>query len=155
METKREKAVALFHQGYNCAQSVFAAYAEDYGIPLEQALRLAASFGAGMGRMRETCGAFSGAIMVIGLETGAVDGADADGKQRNYEAVQQLAEQFRSQNGSLLCRDLLGLPAKADFSDAKPAARTADYYANRPCPDLVGSTCDLLDDFLKKREKMR
>lgn len=149
MESKRKKALSLFHQGYNCAQSVFAAYAEDYGIPVEQALRLAASFGAGIGRMRETCGAFSGAILVIGLETGAVDGADAAGKQRNYEAVQQLAEQFREKNGSLLCRDLLGLSADGNFSNARPEARTADYYKNRPCPELVGSTCDLLDDFLE------
>lgn len=148
MNSKREKAMALFQEGYNCAQSVFAAYAEDYGIPTQQALRLASSFGGGIGRMRDTCGAFSGAIMVIGLETGAIDGADTAGKQQNYKAVQQLAKRFRAQNGSLLCRDLLGLSADGDYSDPKPERRTADYYANRPCLELVGNTCDLLDSFL-------
>lgn len=153
MDSKRETAMALFQEGYNCAQAVFAAYAADYGISTDHALRLAASFGGGIGRMRETCGAFSGAIMVLGLEMGAINGADAAGKQRNYEAVQKFAEQFRKQNGSLLCRELLGLTVENDFSDTKPQERTADYYASRPCLNLVGSTCDLLNNFLKTLKK--
>ena len=96
MEDKREKAAALFQEGYNCAQAVFAAYAEDYGFTREQALRLAASFGGGIGRMRETCGAFSGAAMVLGLETGTVTGSDAAGKQRkSCESVVHYGKQKR------------------------------------------------------------
>ena len=82
--TKREKAMAYFREGYNCSQSVFLAYAEDYGITPEMACRIAASFGAGMGRMREICGAFSGMLLVAGLETGATQGKDAAGKNANY-----------------------------------------------------------------------
>lgn len=148
MERKRETATALFREGYNCAQSVFAAYAEDYGFTREQALRLSASFGAGIGRMRETCGAFSGAAMVLGLETGTVIGSDAAGKQRNYDAVQQLAARFREKHGTLSCRELLELSPMASVSDTRPADRTAAYYKSRPCPALVGSVCDLLDDLL-------
>lgn len=154
MESKREKAMALFKEGYNCSQAVFAAYAEDYGIDKELALRLSASFGGGMGRMREVCGAFSGMLMVAGLETGTVVGKDADGKKANYDKVQELARIFKENNGSLYCRELLGLVPKQaeagegskEFKDTTPEKRTEGYYKKRPCIELVGMACDILDE---------
>ena len=93
MEDKRiEKAVALFKEGFNCSQSVVAAFADQYGFTREQALKMSASFGGGIGRMRETCGAACGLFMLAGLETGATEGADREGKAANYKLVQELAE---------------------------------------------------------------
>ena len=93
-----DKAVALFKEGYNCSQSVVAAFADQYGFTFEQALRMSASFGGGIGRMRETCGAACGLFMLAGLETGAIDGSDHNGKAANYALVQKLAEEFRKRN---------------------------------------------------------
>ena len=93
--TKREKAMELFKEGYNCAQAVFLAYAQDYGMDETQALMIASSFGGGMGRMREVCGAVSGMFMVAGLENGQTDPKDGQSKVKNYETVQKLAEKFK------------------------------------------------------------
>ena len=109
MEERVEKAVALFKEGYNCAQSVVAAFADMYGFTEEQALRMSASFGGGIGRMRLTCGAACGLFILAGLETGATRGDDREGKSANYQLVQQLAEEFKRRNGSLTCAELLGL----------------------------------------------
>ena len=93
-EERIEKAVELFKEGFNCSQSVVAAFADQYGFTREQALRMSASFGGGIGRMRETCGAACGLFLLAGLETGATDGADREGKAANYAVVQELAEEF-------------------------------------------------------------
>ena len=90
METRVEKAERLFKEGYNCSQSVFAAYCDLYGIEEEMALKLSASFGGGMGRMREVCGAVSGMFLIAGIETGATEGKDSEGKKHNYDTVQFL-----------------------------------------------------------------
>ena len=107
-EERIEKAVSLFKEGFNCSQSVVAAFADEYGFTREQALRMSASFGGGIGRMRETCGAACGLFMLAGLETATVEGADREGKARNYAVVQELAEEFKRRNGALRCADLLG-----------------------------------------------
>ena len=135
-EERIEKAVALFKEGYNCSQSVVAAFADQYGFTREQALRMSASFGGGIGRMRETCGAACGLFMLAGLETGAIEGADRDGKARNYAVVQELAEEFKRRNGALKCADLLGLSKKEPVVST-PEARTSQYYAKRPCVKMV------------------
>ena len=103
MEKRIARSVELFKSGYNCSQSVVAAFASLYGFTEEQALRMAASFGGGIGRMRQTCGAACGLFLLAGLETGATDPTDREGKSRNYAVVQQLAERFRQENGSLIC----------------------------------------------------
>ena len=95
MESKIEKAVELFKEGFNCSQAVVAAYAQDYGFTREQALKMAASFGGGIGRMRQTCGAACGLFMLAGLETGCTDGKSREGKEENYRIVQMLAEEDR------------------------------------------------------------
>ena len=133
-----EKAKTLFKQGFNCSQSVFAACADLYGIEDEAlALRLSASFGGGIGRMRQTCGAACGMFMLAGLENGSAVVGDAEGKMQNYALVQELAEKFQQENGSLICAELLGIAPKPQ--EPTPEARTEEYYKKRPCAEMVAS----------------
>ena len=131
-EDRIQKAVELFKSGYNCSQSVVAAFADMYGFTQEQASRMAASFGGGIGRMRETCGAACGLFPVAGLKTGATEAADRKGKAANYAVVQELAAEFKKRNGSLICAELLGLKKKEPVSTI-PEERAAQYYSKRPC----------------------
>ena len=134
MGKRQDKAVELFKMGYNCSQSVLGAFADLYDLDMEQALRLSCSFGGGIGRMREVCGAASGMFMVAGLETGTTEGSDAKGKKDNYDVVQKLAEEFKSRSGgSIICRELLGLDSKIEFKDTTPESRNGEYYKKRPC----------------------
>ena len=134
-EKRIEKAVALFKSGFNCAQSVVAAFADQYGFTEEQALHMAASFGGGLGRLRMTCGAACGLFMLAGLEKCAVEGKDRESKAANYALVQQLAEEFKKRNGTLICAELLGL--KKTEGSSVPEERTTQYYAKRPCARMV------------------
>lgn len=153
METERiEKAVSLFKEGYNCSQSVVAAFADKYGFTREQALRMSASFGGGIGRMREACGAACGMFLLAGLETGAVDGADREGKATNYALVQELAEEFKHRNGALKCAELLGLSQQEPVVST-PEARTALYYAKRPCAKMVEEAARIWCEYLEKQRK--
>ena len=136
MEERIEKAVSLFKEGYNCSQSVVAAFADMYGFSIEQALKMSASFGGGIGRMRQTCGAACGLFMLAGLETGCIEGKDREGKENNYKMVQALAEEFKKRNGSLVCAELLGLNKEAP-TPTTPEARSAEYYKKRPCVKMV------------------
>ena len=157
MENERiEKAVELFKEGFNCSQSVVAAFADKYGFTHEQALRMSASFGGGIGRMRETCGAACGLFMLAGLETGSTEGADSKSKAANYALVQELAEEFKQRNGALRCADLLGLSKKEPIVST-PEARTNQYYAKRPCVKMVEEAariwCEYMEMHAKKAEK--
>lgn len=158
METNKEKglaasrkgrAVALFKQGFNCAQSVFAAYADLYGLDEELALKISASFGGGMGRMREVCGCMSAMALIAGFETGSTTAHDPAGKQRNYEMVQHLAQKYKEvSGGSIICRELLGLaPAGVQAADStpRPDARTEAYYKKRPCIHLIEDACTIIE----------
>lgn len=142
-ETRKEKAVRLFKEGFNCSQAVFCAFCDEYNIDMETGLKLSASFGGGMGRMREVCGAVSGMFMVAGLETGSVNVKDNDAKQYNYEIVQKLADEYKKQNGSIICRELLGLTVSS--TDVKPEERTETYYKKRPCVKLVEMAVEILE----------
>ena len=148
-EERIEKAVKLFKEGFNCSQSVVAAFADQYGFTREQALRMSASFGGGIGRMRETCGAACGLFLLAGLETGATDGADREGKAANYAVVQELAEEFKKRNGALKCADLLGLSKKEPVVST-PEARTPQYYAKRPCAKMVEEAARIWCEYLEK-----
>lgn len=148
MEERIEKAVALFKSGYNCSQSVVAAFADLYGFSEEQALRMAASFGGGIGRMRMTCGAACGMFLLAGLESGSVHSDDREGKAANYALVQQLAEEFKKRNGSLICAELLGL--KRPEGSSQPEARTEQYYAKRPCAKMVEEAARIWAEHLQK-----
>lgn len=136
IEARAQRATDLFKQGYNCSQAVFAACADIYGVTDESlALRLSASFGGGMGRMRMVCGAASGMFMLAGLQNGSSTPHDQEGKMANYAFVQQLAEEFKARYGSLICAELLGLAPKPQ--DPKPEERTPQYYEKRPCSEMV------------------
>lgn len=142
-----DKAVELFKEGYNCAQSVFGAFAPRYGIDRDTAMRLASSFGGGMGRMREVCGAVSGMALIAGLETGATEGNDREQKAANYAEVQLLAKQFREKNGSIICAELLHLDeTKNEDTAPVPEERTTEYYKKRPCAELVRCAAQLLEE---------
>ena len=136
IETRAQRAVELFKQGFNCSQAVFTSCADLYGITDEQlALRLSASFGGGMGRMRLVCGAASGMFMLAGLQNGSCTPHDNEGKMNNYAFVQQLAGDFKAQYGSLICAELLGLAPRPE--EPKPAERTPKYYEKRPCSEMI------------------
>ena len=137
-------AADLFLEGYNCAQAVVVAFTDLTGMDKQKAAKLASPFGGGMGRMREVCGAVSGMFMVLGQLYG-YDNSDADAhKKALYHQVQALAEQFRAQNGSIICREILKNPA----SDPNPSPRTAEYYAKRPCARMVMTAAELMDQFI-------
>ena len=143
---KSDIAMALFRNGANCAQAVLGAYAEECGLECDQAMRLASSFGAGMGRLREVCGAVSGMFMVVGLKEGYCDLTCKASKDQHYARVQALAAEFKSRTGSLICRELLGLPKGADVPVSEE--RTAEYYRKRPCQAMVGLAAQIVEDHL-------
>lgn len=152
MEERIELAVSLFKEGYNCSQSVVAAFADLYGFTREQALKMSASFGGGIGRMRQTCGAACGLFMVAGLETGCTEGKNREGKEANYKLVQELAEEFRRRNGSIVCAELLGL-SKSAPTPATPEERTTEYYKKRPCVKMVEEAARIWAEYLVKNHK--
>lgn len=152
MDERIELAVSLFKEGYNCSQSVVAAFADMYGFTREQALKMAASFGGGIGRMRQTCGAACGLFLVAGLETGCTDGKNREGKEANYKLVQQLAAEFEKRNGALMCNRLLGLEKNAP-TPATPEARTDEYYKKRPCVKIVEEAARIWAEYLQNIEK--
>lgn len=144
-----DRAEDLFLDGYNCSQSVVAAFADLYGFTEEQALHMSASFGGGIGRMRETCGTACGIFLLAGLEKCALKGEDRESKAANYAMVQQLAEEFKLRNGALRCTDLLRL-AKDTPVTSNPEPRTTEYYKKRPCPKIVRSAAEIWADFYEK-----
>lgn len=152
MEDRIQRAIELFKSGYNCSQSVVAAFADMYGFTEEQALRMSASFGGGIGRMRETCGAACGMFLLAGLEKGAIDGADKEGKAANYALVQELAAEFKKRNGSLNCGELLGLRKKISISSV-PEERTEQYYTKRPCAKMIEEAARIWVEYLNKNQK--
>lgn len=132
---RAERARQLFESGYNCAQSVFLAFSDVTGLDAELAATFAAPFGGGMGRLREVCGTVSGMSMVAGFIYPNSRPNDTASKKRTYAAVQDMAERFRAENGSIVCRELLGLAQRKD--DPTPSERTPEYYRRRPCSEYV------------------
>lgn len=143
---KADSAEELFRMGYNCSQSVYAAFAEDLGMSVEEAAKRASPFGAGFGKLREVCGAVSGMVLVLGDLCGYQDPTDAAGKQALYALVQRLCGSFEKSEGSLICRELLGLAKGEDL--AEPAVRTEEYYQSRPCVGACRRAAELLEAYL-------
>lgn len=141
-----DRARELFKQGYNCSQAVLLAFSDVTGLEGKTALMLSSSFGGGMGRMREVCGAVSGMFMVAGILYGYDDPADQSGKTDHYRRIQALAEEFRKENGSIICRELLGLGGGAD--SPVPEKRTDTYYKKRPCAELVAMAARIMDAYI-------
>lgn len=141
-----QKAMDLFKEGYNCSQAVFLAFEDKYDINRKTALTLSSSFGGGMGRLREVCGAVSGMFMLAGLLYGYDDAKDLEDKTKHYERIQQLAEEFKLLNGSIICRELLGLGEGKDRPE--PEKRTDSYYKKRPCVELVGTAAAIMEQYI-------
>lgn len=147
MSKQGDAAYAWFLKGYNCSQSVVAAFAPQLGLTEEMALRLSAGFGAGIGRMREVCGAFCGVVTVLSMVY--ADPTDPKDKSRMYALVQQAAEQYRNRNGgSIICRELLAKAGAAPAGGTAAEERTAEYYKKRPCPELCRICADLCAEFI-------
>ena len=139
------KAAELFMNDCNCAQAVMVAFCDVTGLDEEFASRISSGFGGGMGRMREVCGAVSGMVMVLDILYGYTDpGEDDCHKAAHYALVQERAEQFRQEAGSILCREILDNPP----SDPNPTPRTEDYYKTRPCAHMVMIAARILDKYI-------
>lgn len=139
-------AEEYFRKGYNCSQSVLMAFGDITGLDDETAAKFSSSFGGGIGRMREVCGAVSGAAMVLGLVKGYSDPTDKEAKKAHYALVREFADRFKALNGSIICRELLSGVQTTPGGD--PEARTSEYYQKRPCPDLVRQAAEILDEML-------
>ena len=139
------QAAELFVNGHNCAQAVAVAFCDVTGMEPSLAAKMASSFGGGMGRMREVCGAVSGMLMVAGLLYGYTDPGEKDcNKKAHYQLVQQLSGQFREEIGSIVCREILKNPP----SDPNPTPRTAEFYKVRPCARMVMTAAKILDAYI-------
>lgn len=147
--TRPEKAKQLFLSGYNCSQAVVGAFIDDFAIDFDTAMKLSSSFGGGMGRMREVCGAVSGAFMIAGLKCGYCDPCDKAAKSAHYALIQKIAADFKQQNGSIICRELLeGVGCNGKCQGSIPEDRTAAYYKKRPCAELVYIAAKIVEDEL-------
>lgn len=143
-----EYAGQLFLEGYNCAQAVFGAFANEMGLPLADAARLASGLGAGMGRLRDTCGAVSGMVLAASMLRGYQDPKAVKEKKETYQMIQELVNRFKEENGAYVCRELLGAK-NADTDPGSPSDRTAGYYKKRPCKELVEQAAQILEDYLQ------
>jgi len=144
---KAEQAKSYFYEGYNCAQAVALAFQEELNIEKEPLVKLCSSFGGGMGRLREVCGAVSGMFMVAGMLYGYADPREKADKSAHYKLIQELADQFKQENGSIVCRDLLGVKRDTYVPDD----RTKEYYKKRPCADLVYQCAKLTQELINKK----
>lgn len=144
-----EKAREFFLEGYNCAQAVVLAFFDELGLEPDTVLRLASSFGGGMGRLREVCGAVSGMFMVIGILYGYSDPKDRTAKTEHYARIQELASHFRKKYGSIVCRELLGGSPDSSYI---PSERTEDYYKKRPCAEQIAYAAKLTEAYIASRE---
>lgn len=148
-----QRAVDYFKSGYGCCQSVVAAFADLYGMDETMALRVAAGFGGGVGRLRMVCGAVSGIVILVGLDCGQTEGSDHEGKAACYKVVQELLSSFREKNGSVICAELLGLGGvPAVTGTYVPDERNAEYYRKRPCGSKVESAARVFAEYLDRKE---
>ena len=139
-------AAELFLEGYNCAQAITVAFSDVTGLDKAVSAKIASSFGGGMGRMREVCGAVSGMLMVAGILYGYDDPKAETAKKELYKLVQAQAGAFREEVGSIICREILKNPP----SDPNPSPRTAEYYTQRPCARMVYTAAKILDEYMEK-----
>ena len=138
------EAAQLFLDGYNCAQAVAVAFSDVTGLDKDFSARMASSFGGGIGRLREVCGAVSGMVMVAGILYGYDGNSEESAKKEHYTLVQTLANQFKEEVGSIICRDILKNPP----SDPNPTPRTAEFYKQRPCTRMVMVAAKILDEYI-------
>ena len=148
--THAEKAKAYFEQGYNCAQAVKLAFAEEMGVEKEMAAKLASSFGGGLGRLREVCGCVSGMALAAGALYGYSEPEAKEEKADHYALIQKLANEFKERNGSIICRELLA--GINNDTNPVPEERTESYYKKRPCAELAYVAAQILEEEMAHRE---
>ncbi|MBO5548798.1 MAG: C_GCAxxG_C_C family protein [Prevotella sp.] len=152
LDVRVSRAVDYFMQGYGCCQSVVAAFSDLYGMDEEMALKVGAGFGGGVGRLRMMCGAVSGLVVLAGLDCGETDGSNREGKSACYKVVQDLLEQFKQANGSIICAEILGLQGhEKAVSTYEASPRTAEYYKTRPCAAKVESAARIFANYLRQK----
>lgn len=152
LDVRVSRAVDYFMQGYGCCQSVVAAFSDLYGMDEEMALKVGAGFGGGVGRLRMMCGAVSGLVVLAGLDCGETDGSNREGKSACYKVVQDLLEQFKQANGSIICAEILGLQGhEKAVSTYEASPRTAKYYKTRPCAAKVESAARIFANYLRQK----
>jgi len=140
-----DKAAACFEEGFSCSQAVFATYAEMFGLRREPALKLSQAFGGGMARMGETCGAVTGAFMVIGLKYGRTRADDDAARDKTYALVLDFVRRFKARQGSIVCKELIG----CDMSTAEGLKRAHDSQViTERCPDFIRTAAEILDGIL-------
>jgi C_GCAxxG_C_C family probable redox protein len=144
-----ERAMNLFKEGYSCSQAVVGAFCEETGMDFETAMKLSSSFGAGMGRLREVCGAVTGMFMVAGLLYGFSDTANKEKRVEHYKLIQSLAQRFKEENGSIICRELTGL--STDAHSLIPEERKGEYAKKRSCVEMVRQAATMLEEVIKDR----
>lgn len=149
MTVHEKKARELFCEGYNCSQSLFAAFCDVTGLDIETALKISSSFGGGIGRLREVCGAFSGMCMAVGMICGYTNACDSNAKKAEYKIVQELAEDFKNRNGSYMCYELLGVPHSPQ--EPVPQKRDGTFFERRPCLEIVADAAKLLDEYIDNK----
>lgn len=138
---RAEDAVSLFKEGFNCSQSVLASYASELGLNRELALKVATSFGGGMARMGKTCGAVTGAFMVIGLKYGRVSAQDEQTRDKNYGLVREFVNRFKARNGSIVCRELLDCDISTP--EGSKLAQDNKLFEN-VCPKFVRDAAEIV-----------
>ncbi len=148
--TKEELAISYFKSGYNCAQAVLLAFCEEVGIDKQTATKISSSFGGGMGRLREVCGAVSSMFLVAGYLYGDYDPLDNQAKAKHYALIQSLAQQFKDEAGSIICRELLEVKGA---QNPTPEERNSEYYKKRvTCADCVGLAAKIIEKMLKEKK---
>ena len=145
---RADRAEELFRMGYNCSQSVFAAFADVLGMSVEEAAKIASPFGAGFGKLREVCGAVSGMTLLAGYLKGYDDPADSEGKKALYALIQKMCGEFEAEKGTIICRELLGLKKGEDMGE--PAVRTEEYYRSRPCVGACRTAAEIAERLLEE-----
>lgn len=148
MGTKAEKAREYFKEGYNCSQAVVLAFCDDMDIEKEAALKIASSFGGGIGRLREVCGAVSGMCIVAGMMCGYSSPKAVQEKAEHYKLIQSLAAEFEKTNGSIICKVLTGIEKGSHV----PEPRSEEYYKKRPCDELVYMAAQILEDYFESNK---
>ncbi len=141
-----DKAEELFRKGYNCSQSTFAAFADVLGMTVEEAAKIASPFGAGFGKLREVCGAVSGMTLLAGYLNGYDDPADYESKKELYRLIQKMCAEFEEREGTIICRELLGLKKGEDLGE--PSVRTEEYYQSRPCIGACRTAAEIAERYL-------
>ena len=150
MKNHAETAEQLFKKGYNCAQSVLCAFSDVTGYDHDTSARMASSFGGGMGRLRQTCGAVSAAALVLGILKGYDDPADYEAKKRHYALVRDFAERFKEKNASINCGELLKQASLNARSGGDPDRRSEEYYRKRPCAEIIGDAAEILEQYIQE-----